>query len=181
MDRRRKVLIWVVGAVAAAFVADKAYAALWAAPWKRVNDEIARVDDEVEKAEIILKRRGTALEGWKKITALLDKPRTPDVKTFFISHFGQICDRVGLNLDITPTGGAGQQDGDFKEYVFEMKFKLTWAQFVDLLVELHNSREFLKPIRIGITSQYEKEDRLDLELKVSTIEHAPVPAKTGAK
>jgi hypothetical protein len=181
VDRRRKLLVALVAAVAAAFIADKAYAALWSGPWSRVNDEITRVEGEIEKAELVLKRKETALEGWKKINALLSKPRTPDVKTHFISHFGQICERVGLNLDITPTAGAGQAQGDFKEYVFEMRFKLTWAQFVDLLVELHNSREFLKPIRIGITSQYEKEDRLDLDLKVSTIEYAPVPQKTGAK
>ncbi|HVR87776.1 MAG TPA: hypothetical protein VMU54_25840, partial [Planctomycetota bacterium] len=74
-----------------------------------------------------------------------------------------------------------QQQGDFKEYIFDTKFKLTWAQFVDLLVELNNSKEFMKVLRMNIASQYEKEDRLDLELKLSTIEHSPAPAKAGQK
>jgi hypothetical protein len=69
------------------------------------------------------------------------------------------------------------QQGDFKEYIFDTKFKLTWAQYVDLLVELHKSTEFLKPIRMTVASQYEKEDRLDVDLEVSTIEYSPAPVK----
>jgi len=36
-------------------------------------------------------------------------------------------------------------------------------------------------LRMNVGSQYEKEDRLDLELKVSTIEYSPAPVKAGVK
>jgi hypothetical protein len=34
---------------------------------------------------------------------------------------------------------------------------------------------------MNVGSQYEKEDRLDVELKLSTIEYSPAPVKAGAK
>ena len=52
---------------------------------------------------------------------------------------------------------------------------------MDLLAELQNSKEFLKPLRINISSQYEREDRLDLDLKLSTIEYSPAPLKAGIR
>jgi hypothetical protein len=48
-------------------------------------------------------------------------------------------------------------------------------------VELHNSKEFLKPLKMNVQSQYEKEDVLVVDLRLSTIEYAPVPVKAGAK
>ena len=53
--------------------------------------------------------------------------------------------------------------------------------FVDLLAELHNSREFIKALHLSVVSKYEREERLDVTLRVATIEYAPQPAKTGAK
>jgi hypothetical protein len=97
-----------------------------------------------------------------------------------MAHLNEIFDKAGVVSDISGTPQPVQQ-GDFKEYIFDTKFKLTWAQFIDVLVELHNSREFLKPLRMNIGSQYEKEDRLDVELKMSTIEYSPATSKAGVK
>ena len=58
--------------------------------------------------------------------------------------------------------------------------ELNWSQLVDLLRELHESREFLKPVRLGINSRYDKEGKLDLSLRVSTIAWAP-PVKKRKK
>jgi hypothetical protein len=96
-----------------------------------------------------------------------------------MEHVGEMCDRAGGTYDIQAVQPQQVKDSDFREYPVEMKFKLTWGQLVDLLAELHNSKEFLKPLRININSQYEREDRLDLDLKLSTIEHSPVPLKAG--
>jgi hypothetical protein len=79
----------------------------------------------------------------------------PDVHTNFMTHLTEIFDKAGVVFDVSGTPQAVQQ-GDFKEYIFDTKFKLTWAQFVDLLVELHNSKEFLKPLRMNVVSAYEK-------------------------
>jgi len=180
MDRRAKILLVVVLAAAGAFVLDKAFTALWWSPWTKLTAEIRRVEQELAAAQVILSRREAIQKEWKTIRGHLGKPRAPDVPNHFFSHLGAMSTRVGVTTDIQ--GGAGQQQqGDFREYVYDMKFKLSWAQFVDLLLELHNSREFLKPIRVHISSQYEREDRLDLDLKVSTIEYAPAPAKAGTR
>lgn len=178
MNRRTKLLALLVIAAVAAFVLDKLFVSLWWDPWKKLSEETHKTEQEVARANRIFSRQHAAEEGWKKIRTLLDKPRTPEVQTHFVSHLNDICSRVGVSLSAT-SNPVPQPQGDFKEYVYETKFKLTWAQFVDLLLELHNSKEFLKPIRINISSQYEKEDRLDLDLKVSTIEYAPVPVRAG--
>lgn len=179
MNRRTRVLLAAALAAAGLFLADRGFSALWWDPWRKLSEEIRRADEEIARANAILERRASVLEGWRKIRDLLDKPRTPDVQTYFYSHLGSICDRIGVGVDVQGTGASGRQEGDFKEHVYDMKFRLTWAQFVDLLRELHNSKEFLKPLRISVQSHYEREDRLDVELKVSTIEYAPAPAKRG--
>jgi hypothetical protein len=183
MDRRTRVLIVVVIAAAGAFVLDKVFTSLWWDPWKKLSAEIRKTDQDLAAANVILSRRDAIQKEWKTVQGHLAKPRAPDVPNHFFSHLGAMCSRVGVTTDIQGIqGGAGQQQqGDFREYVYDVKFRLTWAQFVDLLLELHNSREFLKPIRIHISSQYEREDRLDLDLKVSTIEYAPAPAKAGTR
>ena len=93
---------------------------------------------------------------WRRLRERMEK-RPSDVPNHFVSHLGAIAARVGGRLDITPAPSL--QQGDFREYPFEMRFKLTWGQFVDLLAELHDSREFLKPLRVHVSSQYEREDR----------------------
>ena len=90
---------------------------------------------------------------------------------------GQLCEKVGATFNY-----VSQQQGrqvDFKEYVVDFKLQLPWEKFVTLLEELHNSREFLKLIRLNIASQYEREDRMDVDLRVSTIEFDP--QRTGTK
>jgi hypothetical protein len=179
-DRRTKILALVTAIAAGAFVADKAFTFLWWEPWSKVNVEIQKTDLEVSKANATLAREALVRRDWNRVKARLDEPRTPDVHTHFLTHLGDVFEKTGVAFDVSENPQPSQQ-GDFKEYIFDTKFKLTWAQFVELLVELHNSKEFLKPLRMNIGSQYEKEDRLDLELRLSTIEYSPAPVKAGMK
>lgn len=179
MDRRAKVLSWIVLLAAAGFVADRLVASLWWEPWKTAREQIQDADRQLARLNGTLKGEEKAQKDWKKVRDLLAKQRTPDVQNHFVEHLAAICDKVGVenNMQQSPPG----RQGDFKEYVVDTKLKLTWAQYLDLLVELHNSRELLKPIRINISSQYDKEDRMDVDLRVSTIEWDRVPQKTGVK
>lgn len=174
-ERRTRVLALVAGAALLLFVGEKAYLSLWAEPWKRVNEEIGTADLELSRARAIVARQPVAAQDWSKIKGLLDK-RPANVGNHLVGHLESMFDRVGVKADISSTS-LPQQQGDFREYVFETRFKLPWGSFVDLLAELHNSREFLKLLRLNVASQYEREDRLDVDLKVSTIEYAPPPAK----
>lgn len=178
-DRRTQVLVGVVVAAGLAFAADRFFISKWWDGWKRLTDDIRKTDIEIAKAKAVLAREKRVFDEWAALRKKLDA-RPDDVPTHFMGHLGAICDRTGVSLDATRSPQP-QQNGDFKEYVYETRFKLTWEQFVGLLASLHNSREFLKTSRIAISSQYEKEPRLDLDLKVSTIEYAPLAQKPGTK
>lgn len=177
-DRRTRLLAILAATALGLLLVDRAYAALWAEPARKLDEELERARLELIKARTIVAREEAVQEDWRRLRERLER-RPADVPNHFVSHLGALAARVGGRLDIT-SSPPGQQ-GDFREYPFEMRFKLTWGQFVDLLAELHDSREFLKPLRVHVSSQYEREDRLDVDLRVSTIEFAPAPAKSGGK
>ena len=179
MNDRTRILAVVAGAALLWFVGEAAWGAVWSTPKAKLDADLAQADQELARAKGVLGREAQVQEEWRKIRGLLAK-RPPNVGTHFVGHLDGVFDRVGITADIASPSSPVQQ-GDFREYVFETRFKLPWGSFVDLLVELHNSREFLKPLRVNVSSQYEREDRLDVDLKVSTIEYAPQPAKPGAK
>ena len=180
MDKRRRILVIGTLVAACAFVFDKAVSALVLDPLSKISQETTKTEAEIKKANTVLNSEETVKRNWNKIRDRLDQPRMPDVHTNFMTHLTEIFDKVGVVFDVSGTPQAVQQ-GDFKEYIFDTKFKLTWPQFVDLLVELHNSKEFLKVLRMNVYSQYEKEDLLVVDLKVSTIEYSPAPVKPGSK
>jgi hypothetical protein len=177
MDRRTQILVGVVVAAGLAFAADRFFISAWWGSWQKLTKDIRETDVEIGKAKATLAREDRVSKDWKKLREQLGT-RPEDVRTHFMSHLGSLCDKAGVSLDVT---GSPQpkQNGD-KEYVYETRFKLTWEQFANLLGSFHNSKEFLKLSRISISSQYEKEERLDLDLKVSTIEYGPVKS-SGAK
>jgi hypothetical protein len=180
MDKRRRILLIGTIVAACAFVLDKAVSALVFEPLQKISLEMTKTEAEIKKANTVLNTEETAKRNWNKIRDRLDEPRTPDIHTNFLAHLGDHFEKINVAYDVNENPQP-QQQGDFKEYIFDTKFKLTWPQFVELLVELHNSKEFLKVLRMNIGSQYEKEDRLDVELKVSTIEYSPAPVKAGMK
>ena len=180
MDKRTKLLALVAGSALGLFLLDKAVSALVTEPWSKINQELVKVNDDIRKAGTTLNSQETVTKNWNRVRDRLDLPRVPDAHTHFLTHLGELFEKVGVSFDVSENPQPVQQ-GDFKEYIFDTKFKLTWAQYVDLLVELHKSTEFLKPLRMTVASQYEKEDRLDVDLKISTIEYSPAPVKAGAK
>lgn len=179
-DKRTKLLAIVALTALSLFLLDKLVSALVIDPWTKINQDLVKTETEIKKANATLNNEATVRRDWTKIRDRLDEPRIPDVHTSFGGHLSDLFEKSGVPFDYSENPQP-QQQGDFKEYIFDTKFKLTWPQLVDLLVELHNSKEFLKPLRLNIGSQYEKEDRLDLELKLSTIEYSPAPVKAGAK
>ncbi|HLY09050.1 MAG TPA: hypothetical protein VKW04_07105 [Planctomycetota bacterium] len=179
-SKRTKVLAIVALAIVGLFLADKIVSALVIDPWTKISQDLAKTENEIRRANATLNSEDAVHRDWIKVRNRLDEPHVPDVHTSFLTHLGDLFEKVGVAFDVSENPQP-QQQGDFKEYIFETKFKLTWAQFVDLLVELNNSKEFMKVLRISVLSQYEKEDRLDLDLKVSTIEYSPAPVKAGQK
>ena len=179
-NQRTKVLAIIALTALGLFLLDKVVSALVIDPWTKVNQDLAKTESEIRKANTTLNSEDAVQRGWIRVRNRLDEPRMPDVHTSFLTHLGDLFKKVGVAFDVSENPQP-QQQGDFKEYIFDTKFKLTWAEFVDLLVELNNSNEFMKVLRLNVVSQYEKEDRLDLELKVSTIEYSPAPVRAGQK
>jgi len=178
-NQRTKVLALVAAGALSLFLLDKVVSALVIDPWTKINQDLAKTDSEIRRANTALNSEDTVQREWTRVRNRLDEPRMPDVHTSFLTHLGDLFEKVGVAFDVSENPQP-QQQGDFKEYIFDTKFKLTWGQFVDLL-ELNNSKEFMKVLRMNVASQYEKEDRLDLELKLSTIEYSPAPVKAGQK
>lgn len=172
MDKRRRILIVVTAVAAAAFLLDKAVSALVFEPLQKINQDMAKTEAEIKKANTVLNTEEAVKRAWTKIRDRLDEPRPPDIHTNFLAHLGDHFEKVGVAYDVNEIAQPAVQ-GDFKEYIFDTRFKLTWPQFIDLLVELHNSKEFLKVSKVVIQSQYEKEDHMVVDLRVSTIEYSP--------
>ncbi len=180
MDKRTRLLAIVAGAALGLFLLDKAISALVTEPWSRINQELVKTEGEIRKANSTLNTEESVRREWTKVRNRLDEPRDPDVHTSFLTHLQDLFEKAQVDVSVSENPQP-QQQGDFKEYIFDTKFKLTWAQYVDLLVELNNSKDFLKILRMNVASQYEKVDQLDLELRVSTIEYSPAPVKPGQK
>jgi hypothetical protein len=180
MDKRTKLLGLVAGTALALFLLDKAVSALVIDPWTKITQDMAKTETEIRKANATLNSQDLVARDWAKVRDRLDEPKPPDIHTHFLTHLGDLFEKANVEFSSSENPQPVQK-GDFKEYIFETKFKLSWAQLVDLLVELHNSKEFLKVLRLNIVSQYEKVDLLDLELKVSTIEYSPAPVRPGQK
>jgi hypothetical protein len=176
-DKRTRILVLVTVSMAGLFFLDKGVSAFITEPWSQIKKDIAQTNADIQKAEFVLGNKDRVRRDWNKVKDQLDEPVTPDVHTHFMSHLGDLFQKVGVAFDVSENP-QHQQQGDFKEYIFDTKFKLTWPQLVDLLVELYSSKEFLRPLRVSVVSYYEKEDRLDVDLKVSTIEHSPAPVRT---
>ena len=76
--------------------------------------------------------------------------------------------------------GRRVEHDDFVEYSLELSLQTDISGLRNLLVELYNSEEYLKVARLTVGSQpfdRARKDRLDINLKVSTIEYKP--AKNG--
>jgi len=179
MNRRTRVLIILAGVALGGFVLDGLVKSLWWDPWKKAGEDIKEADLQFARLQTALRKEDKVTKDWEKVKKLLDKPRTPDIENHFKEALGAICDKVSVENNMV-SSTVGRQ-GDFKEYVVDTKLKLTWAQYVAVFSELYGSKELLKPIRITLNSQYDKEDRIDVDLKLSTIEYDPVTPKAGTK
>ena len=180
MDKRTRILAIVTLVALGVFLLDKAVNALVFDPLTKINQDLVKTENDIRKANTTLNSQALVMKNWNKIRDRLDQTRLPDVHTYFLTHLGEVFEKGGVQFDVSENPQP-QQRGDFKEYIFDTKFKLTWPQFVDLLAELHNSKEFVKILRMNVSSQYEKVDLLDLDLKVSTIDYSPATAKVVPK
>ncbi|MBI2933087.1 MAG: hypothetical protein HYY16_15695 [Planctomycetes bacterium] len=174
---RRRILAWSVAAIAAVWLIDRIFFTPWYEEMKRLRGEIEKARQQRAIAQATIQTRKSSVDEWKVLHERLARVPGSEARNDFVSGLEALSGLAGLQNWATKVGRE-QKIGDFIEYSVEGSFYATWEAFVRLLLEIHNWKDFLKVQRLSVTSKYEKENRLEVDLRVSTIE--PAPAR-GAK
>lgn len=180
MSKRERTILIVVVSVIGLFLVDR----FWFSPFLEARADILKQREAEEhrkdEYEAMIRQRSQRQADWRKVEAALKKQK--EVETDALNHLVfnmvELTSKSGINLAVN--GQGEQKTGAFREVYVETKFETDWEHLVDLLFAIHKSPELLRTRRIAIRSQYEKQAKLDVDLRVSTIEALPVAAK-GAK
>ncbi len=171
MDRQ-KLLVWIVLSAVGLWLFDQIYFGPWSDEMRKLGDETAKMRTQVEMARRTVAARREAAADWKAVEDRIGKGRESDaVVNEFVAGLQNLSGVVGLQNWSTKVG-RGQKTGDFAEHAVETSFQAGWEAFVRLLWDLRGWKDFIRVQRFVITSKYEKENRLDVEMRVSTIELA---------
>jgi hypothetical protein len=161
--------------VAGLWLLDQTILTPWFEEWDRVSVEIIEKRDALESAEHLLKREVEAARDWRIIENQLtaeDRAATTDT---LLVHMENLEQRAGVTMDITSDREVDR--GDFSEINLEISLQTDISGLRNLLVELYNSEEFLRMSRLNVSAQpfdKKRKGRLDVGLRVSTIEYHPI-------
>jgi hypothetical protein len=174
MADRQKLLAWGVMALAGVWLTDQLYVSPWLAERRKLTTDIKATRDLVTAAEATLAHKAGVMARWKAIDERLGRARESDARNEFVAGMRVMAELVGLRDwqwkegRETKTGARGE----FTEYAIVTNFKAGWEPFVRLLWELRTWKDFVRVQHLAVTSKYERENRLDVELRLSTIEPA---------
>lgn len=171
---RQKLMVWGVAALAAAFFVDRFYFTPWYDEMKKLRTDLEGVGRQLAVARATVATAPAVKAEWKVLNDRLARAKESDTLNEFVIGLGKLCADAGVSNLSTKPGREQKvgERGEFIEYAVETNFQATWEPFVRLLYKIACEKEFLKVQRLVITSKYEKEDRLDVELRASTIELA---------
>jgi len=170
MDRQRLMVIGVLG-LAAAWMIDRLYVSPWWEEMKKADADAKKLRGQVDAAKETLAQQPRVTKQWKALNARLHPERETDTALEFVMGMGDLCSRAGVSNLSTKIGREQKlgERGQFTEYAVETNFQATWPSLVKLLIAVDNEEAFLRVQRIAVTSR-EKEERLDVEMRVSTVE-----------
>jgi len=158
----------------------------WYLPWsaKRVKILEARTSLrlQLQRSMTEIAAKPQVERVWKGMDAALKKQDSlDDTSLNLISTMITLTEKAGINLavngqtsqDVSASaaakGATKASAKTFREVILETKFDCKWEQLVDLLAAVSESDDLLRTRRISIRSD-EKNSRLDVELRVTTIE-----------
>ena len=112
-DRRTRTLAILAAAALGLLMVDRGYAALWAEPSKKLDEELERARLELVKARTIVAREDNVKAEWRRLRERMEK-RPADVPNHFVSHLGKRAHpcrrtfvvRVAVVTGCLGTGGA---------------------------------------------------------------------------
>jgi hypothetical protein len=159
-------------ATLAVVVAAGVYA-FWLSPFLGNADAIAakrrELGQQKERYEAKLRQRPQKEKEWKALEASL-RQQGDDPSLNVISAMIDMTQKLDVNLSVS--GQSQQKISDFREWAVETRVEAEHGKLVDLLSAIQESKDLLRVRRITVRSQYENEktQRLDVDLRVSTVE-----------
>ena len=174
MSERERWIVIAAVAVAGLWLGDAMFLSPWMEEWDLVNARIYQKEKELEDAEMLLERELDVARAWKGLEDPLTSEDRADTQAAFIRHMGELEKKAGVRGS---TKASRETDlGDFTEISLEMTMETDIDGLRNLLVELYNSREFLKVSRLSINAHpfdRSRRDKIDISLTVSTIDYHP--------
>lgn len=178
MDRQR-LLVVVVLSGAGLWLTLQLFVDPWWGEMKKLRQDVEKARGQIAAMKETIDRGPAWNAKWRKLNERLSRERESDTLSQFVMGVGKLCTDAGVQDLSTKTGREQKlgERGEFVEYAVETTFKAGWPAFVELLKAVKKEKEFLRVQRLAVTSK-EKESRVDVEMRVSTIELA---ARGGGK
>lgn len=177
MSKRERTILIFALVVAGLYLLDLVVVGPWLERWDEVNRGIEKKREDLDEAEVLLMHEDAVQKEWRKLKNRLEAEDRAGTTETLLVHLDEIGRRAGVKEDIAKISPARwDRVGDFDEIGLEMLLETDIDGLRNLLVEMHNSNEFLKISRLTVNSQLGqrgKKDKLEVDLKVSTIELAP--------
>ncbi len=182
MNPREQKIAIITGALAALFLVYW----FWYLPWEQKRTELLKRRDDLQKqlydTDRIIGQRKATEAAWKPLDAALKKQsEQEDVSLALIGDMIGLTQSVGMNLSVNNSHANDIANGPvvergktrtpmYREHILETKFDGTYEQFLDLLGKISDADGLLRTRRVTIRSEYEKSPKLDVELRVTSIE-----------
>ena len=185
MSKRERMVMIVAMSAAGLYLLDLIFVGPFFAEWNDVSQGIEKKSKELDGVRILLKHEMRSQGEWKKLRKRLDSEKRAATTEELLVHIDEIGRKAGVSRDIMNIKPSrDKQTGDFREVSLEASLETSITGMKDLLVELYNSSEFLKISRLTVTSRLgdrKRKDRLDVDIKISTIQYAPIIRKRNGR
>lgn len=165
------VVVGVVGATLFTVV----YLVPRALAFAKIEKDMDKIRPSLQQARKTVQAKQAVEQEWNEVSSHLPYNKESETLNGFLIGLNVLQEVVDLKAWSTQPDRA-QRVGDkseFTEYAVDTTFQTSWESFVRLMLELHNWEGPLRVQRLTVTSRYEKENRLDVHMRVSTIELAP--------
>lgn len=178
LSRRERSMALAVAVLLGLFLLDGVVVTPGLARWAAVEADIAKAEEEIQKADRVLAREGAAEAQWKSLQGGLTHG-TLDQVFYFVDHLWELASRAGTSFQKTEPLKRVDPRGDFNEISYDVRLQCDIRSLARFAYELDHSAEPLQVRRLQVTAR-PGAPPLDVNVQISTLELAarpPAPAK----